>query len=185
MFRSKSPAAVPANVDADPAVIAANTRHGELVAQLNELQAKFDGVNGSVANESQSSNLDAAARKMVAGDFKPATSKEAALRQRDDISADMAVLRRAIELIAADRDQDRAEASKRIAESRKPEYVEIVKRMKTAIESLQAAIAEENDFRARADRDGVSIGVVMRPMWIAPGIFAGWLTDAKEHYGLA
>jgi hypothetical protein len=164
-------ASVPKSVNDFPTVAAARQRYEQCQAAVNQLEPEFHRVNDD-HNQALTGTATAA---RVGGRLVRKLSKV-----RDELYAareDMAAARE--ELDAA-----LSTAGQQLTENRRPEYTAIVKRAKAGITEMAAALADERAFRERLEADGGSMGNgILRPMALALD-FTGWLTDARQYYGL-
>lgn len=110
---------------------------------------------------------------------------DGAIKNRDAIAMKLAVVRAAISQNARKTEAARDDASRRIAEARKPGFVSILRDVKTAIVALKTELAKERKFRQECEADGISLDAAgLRPMWLNEWPMDSWLESAATYYGV-
>jgi chaperonin cofactor prefoldin len=166
-----------------PVVQKLTAKAGELAAEILRLERQHSEVDAGIAAERSRAALDSRAAALLSGDSLPPSVTELH-KQLGSVQEQLAVMRRARELVAKQLGEARAASSQRIAATRKPAYVEIVRKMQPPVEALLAVAAEEQAFRDQCRADDVQLSAVCRPMWIQTHPLHAWLRECKEHYGI-
>ena len=165
----------------DAALSVAEAKLNQLKRELSQAEGERDTASATSAGPNLT-RLDASAMSLLSGGAAVATAESVAATD-----ARIAALKRAIEMQRAIVEEARSAASLRIAESRRPEYVGILRDGAKALAALRKFILRERAFRDELSVAGVAFASTLRPMKIAAfneKDIDRWTTEASEYYAI-
>lgn len=176
---------VPQCVNDDPLVRELEAKDIGLKAELAQLEHAFNDANASIPTQPAKASIDSAARELLADGAASLVAADVA-EQLNVLQHKMRIVSKAVEFNRRDLEAARDAAGKRIGQTRRPEYVEILKAVKEKATALQTALAAEAEFRRRCERDDVGLASSgMWPAWLNIGHqLDSWMANVKTHYAI-
>jgi hypothetical protein len=160
-------------------------RDGELKSERSALERDLESIEANIAGERSKAAEDKAAHELLADGVATLRGVTDLHSQRDAVRQKLRIVGRAIEINRRELDETRSAMARRITEERRPQYAEIVRELKQHVTGLQAAAMKEVAFRRQLERDGGSMGNgVIHSLGIDPILFAPWIDEAAQHYGV-
>jgi signal transduction histidine kinase len=167
-----------------PAYVEASRKLAELQARRRELETQLEQARTTKAYASE---LEREARRMLGEDVANDDQLLADARQ------ELRVLLHAITMQSQAVDRARADASRKVAEANRPDYIKIIKKTVAAAKALRACQVEEVRFRQALVEADVSFGGIIPPVPMTPcqteteatERIDAWLAEANETYRIS
>lgn len=153
------------NILDDAEVARLEARRRELRKERQQLQSEHDALVleiEALGGRVLRSTMDSAAVALIAGESAAEPSAEDLRQRAGEISARLALLDRALGILAKEKERASSAASRRLCAEIRPVHAELARRVISAARELAAAMKAESDFRAELERGGVSTGTLFQ-----------------------